>query len=220
MAKLNQQGALDVWIIVFIVTLLLFLGSAGFGVWAFGSRQNYKNHTDKIVNDAVAVARQQEDAKEKIQLAEDEKQPLRQYQGPATYGSIVVMYPKSWSGYVDETGSSGNVIDGYFFPNIVPGLQSQKDFALRISVVNQSYSSVMQQYGSYATAGKATVSAYRLPLVQAVLGSRVVGALNPGQQDDMIVLPLRDKTLEVSTQSTEFSNDFNTYILKNLSFSP
>jgi hypothetical protein len=37
---------------------------------------------------------------------------------------------------------------------------------------------------------------------------------------DMVVLPLRDKTLQLWTEGTQFENDFNNNILANFSFSP
>jgi hypothetical protein len=87
-------------------------------------------------------------------------------------------------------------------------------------VYNQSYSSMMQQIASGATTGRGTIAPYALPKVPSVVGSRVDGSITPQKQGSMIILPVRDKTLEVWTESTSFLDDFNKNILPNMSFSP
>ncbi|GAC1387142.1 MAG: hypothetical protein NVS1B7_5720 [Candidatus Saccharimonadales bacterium] len=220
MKRLDQRGGLDVWIVLFVVCFLLLVSTAGFGVWAFLSRQDYKYHTDAKINKAVDIAKIQEDSVQQKIFVEKEKQPFKAYQGPATYGSILIQYPKTWSGFVTETDSTGSPIDGYFHPNIVPGIQSGTAFALRIQVLNQPYNNVMQTFGENSRSGKITIGAYRAPKVPSVLGARVEGEINPGQKDSMVVFPIRDKTLQISTQSFQFINDFNDNILANLTFSP
>jgi hypothetical protein len=36
----------------------------------------------------------------------------------------------------------------------------------------------------------------------------------------MVILPLRDKTLEISTEAAQYQPDFNTYVLPNVTFNP
>jgi hypothetical protein len=53
-----------------------------------------------------------------------------------------------------------------------------------------------------------------------VVGSRIDGEINLGQKDSMILLPVRDKTIKISTESQEFMGDFNDIVLANLKFVP
>jgi len=218
--SLNEQGALDVWIVLFVVMTLLFIGGLSFGVWAFLGRQDYKGNVDKKIADAVVIAKKQEDSAKDKEFVEKEKLPFREYKGPATYGSVDVQYPKTWSAFVTDSGQGNNPIDGYFHPSIVPGLQSGTAYALRVQVSDQSYDTIMQSFSEKVTSSKVTIAAYRAPKVPAVLGSRVDGEITTGQQDSMVIFPLRDKTLQIWTESKEFSNDFNNNILPNLTFSP
>jgi hypothetical protein len=53
-----------------------------------------------------------------------------------------------------------------------------------------------------------------------VTGVRVDGQIADNIQGSMIILPLRDKTQEIWTESNSFLPDFNNNILPNLTFSP
>jgi hypothetical protein len=210
-------------IISFIMTIVLLLGAIGFGAWAFMSRQDYKTNVDKKVASAVVVAKQQEDVVKDAAFAEQEKQPFHTYKSPATYGSISITYPKTWSAFVTEASAvqAGSFpVDGYFHPGFVPGTQSGTDFALRVQVLQQSYATVMSAFNSQTKAGKVSVSPYAAPKVPSVVGARVEGAIIQGKVGSMVVLPLRDKTIEISTQSATFIKDFNNTILANLTFEP
>lgn len=217
MIKRNQYGAVNGGLLAFILVILLLMALA-FGVWAYIGRQHYKTNSAAIVAAAVTVAKQQEDVVKDAQFAVVQAQPLRTYNGPETYGSLVVQYPKTWSGYVDDTGSGSALVDGYFASGVVPPLtNTNSNFALRVQVVAQSYSQTLQ---SLTGSGTAKVNAYALPKVPKAVGVEITGKLSGGKSGTMVVLPLRDKTLQIWTEGDQFLNDFNAYILPNFSFAP
>lgn len=212
----NNRGTL----IALILVSVMFVGSLGFGFWAFTSRQDYKENVDKKIADASEIVRQKTATEKDKEFTEKEKSPVKQYISPATYGSIGIQYPKTWSAFVNETSTGNTPIDGYFHPNFVPGLQSGTSFALKFTVVNQAYDLVLKQFDGKVKSGKVRVSAYRAPKVKEVLGSIIEGEINTGGKDTMVVLPVRDKTLQISTQSDQYLKDFNEIILASLTFSP
>jgi hypothetical protein len=220
MRKLNQGGAIDSWLIAFILTLLVLFGAAGFGFWAFNSRQDYKNHVDAKINMAVSAAEKQLSAKKEVEFAEKEKNPLRTYHGPAAYGSLNLSYPKTWAAYIDESARTLNPVDGYLNPAFVPAIDGQSNMALRFQVVGSSYTSIAKTFETNIKSGKLTATPYTLPKVPGIVGLRLDGEVETGKQGAVIILPLRDKTLKVWTQSTQFVPDFNNIILANLSFEP
>lgn len=221
MKRGNQEGSINMLLIPLIAVVLLLLGAAYFGYWAYSSRQDYKDHSDQKSAAAVTAALKTEDAKKDAQFAQEEKDPLKTYNGPAAYGSLIVRYPKTWSGYVNEDSNGQTNVDGYFYPGVVPDTQSQtSNFALRVQVVSQSYSSVLQTFGTYITAKKLTSTPYSLPKVPSVVGVRLDGQIGLNKQGSMIVLPLRSETLKIWTESSQFMDDFNNNILPNLRFSP
>lgn len=209
-------------LIPFILSVLLLLGALGFGLWAFAGRQDYKDNSDQKSNTAVIIAQQQTATAKDKEFTEKEKSPLKQYRGPASFGTVTIQYPKTWSAFVTEaTTPGGTPVDGYFHPNFVPGLQTNTDYALRVRVVSRQYADELKQFEGKAKTGKVTISPYRSPkLPEGIIGSRIDGEVNVGQQDSLVLFPLRDKTIEISTESAQFRGDFDSIILANLTFVP
>ncbi len=198
----------------------LFLVAAGFGVWAFMGRQDYKNNVDQKITAAIAVAQQQTSDKKDAEFLEREKTPFRIYGGPSAYGSVSITYPKTWSAYVDETGKSSLPVDGYFNPATVPGIQSGSNFAIRLQVINQQYAQEIRSLDSGIKAGKSKASPYVPPKVSTVTGIRVDGEVTPNKKGSMVILPMCDKTLKVWAESDRFVGDLDKIILPNLVFVP
>jgi hypothetical protein len=219
--KHNQNGALNVLLIPFIFVILFLLGAGAFGGWAYLSRQDYKLNTDKKVAAAVILAKQQEGTSKDKEFIESEKKPLRIYTGPEPYGSLQVSYPKTWSGYVQDSGIDGFPVNGYFYPAIVPSVNDPAStYALRIQIINRKYTDLLLDYQARVTSGKATVAAYSLPKVPSVIGVKIDGQVTDAKTGSMIILPLRDKVLVLWTEGTGYGKDFNENILPNVTFSP
>jgi hypothetical protein len=218
MSKHNQDGAINVLLVPLILAVVIIVVTISFAGWAYSSRQDYKNNVALKVATAVQVANQTESSLKDKQFAEAEKSPLKTYNGPQAYGSLVVQYPKTWSGYVDDSGSGDGPIDGYFNPGVVPSIADQSStFALRIEVLSASYSATLQQFQGQM--GITTIP-YSLPKVPSVVGVEINGQIQNDLMGSMVILPLRSNTLEIYTEGTTYENDFATYILPNISFSP
>lgn len=228
MIKHNQDGAANGLVISLVLTVILLVGAIVLAAWAYSGRQDYKDHTDAKINAAVKVAVAANSSAKDKQFAEDEKNPLKTYNGPEAYGSIVLQYPKTWSGYVSDStsnNSNGNTpVDGFFYPGVVPSTGNMASvFALRIQVLNQSYSQTLSGLTSHA-ANPPIINPYALPKVPKTVGVKITGTLPISGSNDktgiMVVLPLRSETLEIWTEGNQFTNDFNNYILPNFTFSP
>ncbi len=220
MNRLNQKGSNTALVAALLFAALLAIGALSFGFWAFASRQNYKNNADQIIAAQVKIAQDKTATAKDNEFAQKEKSPLKTYRGPETYGSVLIRYPKSWSAYISQSSDSNNPLDGYFHPNFVPDVQSKTSFALRVQVVADAYSDVLAQFSEQVTSGTAKVTPFRAAKVQGTLGSKVVGAIDSEKQGTMVLFPLRDKTLKIWTESSQYIGDFNKFILPNLSFSP
>lgn len=218
MRKLNQNGGV-VMGITLAVTVALLIGALVFGFWAYGQSQNYKNNTNEIVAKAVKVAVAQNSTSKDNQFAEQQKSPLKKFNGPSTYGSIVLLYPKTWSAYVDTSGQS-QPIDGYFNPDYVPGIQTSSAFALRLQVTSDSYNDELNSVDNEVQQGLATATPFSFANVKGVVGVKVTGQLDDNTQGTMILVPLRDKTIKIWTETDQFKADFNKFILPNFKFSP
>jgi multidrug efflux pump subunit AcrA (membrane-fusion protein) len=207
-----------------VLAIVLLVGAIVFGAWAYTSRQDYKDNSDAKAAVAVEAAKKQLSAEKDKQFAEQAKQPLKTYNGPAAYGSLSIMYPKTWSAYVDTSGNSGSseaAVDAYFNPDVVPGIKDKAaSFALRAQVLNQQYSQVLDSFDDQARNGDIQVGAYSLPKMPSVVGVKVTGQITKDKNVTMIVLPLRSQTIEIWTEGDQYLNDFNTNILPNVTFIP
>jgi hypothetical protein len=217
----SADRGFSILIIPLVVAVLFLIGAAAFGAWAYSKMQDYKNNVNSKVSAAVTIAKQQESTAKDAEFVQKEKLPLRTYTGPSAYGSVTIKYPKTWSVYVADDRNSSPFVDGYFFPSVVPDTQSPNSaFAVRIQVVQESYSSVLSTLADYVKQNKTQVTPYKSPNVPGVVGARVDGQLSGLKNGSMIVLPLRNMTLELWTEAPQFQDDFNKNILPNFTFSP
>ena len=103
----------------------------------------------------------------------------------------------------------------------MPDAQSASSiFALRVQVLGQSYSSVLKQFQGASQTGKVTVRPYKLPKVPSVVGAYVTGQIGSNKTGSMVILPLRNTTVRIWTESDKYKKDFDSIILKNARFSP
>lgn len=215
----NKRSVLS---LIAIISLAVALVAAlAFGFWAFAGRQDYKNNSDKKASIAVDAAKATQKIELQKQFDEQSKLPYKTYKGSATYGSVTFNYPRTWSGYVDE--NSSQPLNAYFYPDVVPGVQSKTAYALRVELVNSDYASVLIQYDALIKGGTLKALAYVPPKMQGVTniqpGVRLDGQISQEQQGVMVIMKVRDKTLTIYAESTDFVPDFNT-MLESLTFAP
>lgn len=220
--KINSQGGyVSGMLISLLLTIVLLLASIGFGVWAFAGRQDYKNNSDQKAAVAAEEAKKAAERAEAARYAEEAKNPLKTYKAPSQYGGVSVQYPKTWSGYVIEDGTRSQSVDGYFHQDVVPDVGSRSStFGLRVQVVDQAYDKAVKAYDSKVNSGQLAAAPYEFPKVPGVIGMRFDGQVENDKQGSMIIVPMRNLTLRVWTESPNFLSDFNNIILPNLSFSP
>lgn len=206
-------------IVPLVLAVLLLLGSLGFGFWAYGQSQDYKNNVDTKVKEQLAAAVAKAEQAKEDEFVEREKQPLKEYKGPSALGSISVKYPKTWSAFVDES-DGGTPLDGYFHPGFVPGLESGTAFALHIEVLNEEYAKALEDFDSASKKGEVTVTALNPVNVTGVTGARIDGQISKDKRGSVVLFPLRDKTLRLTTESEQYVKDFNDIILTKIVFTP
>jgi hypothetical protein len=213
-------------ILTLVILALLLVAALGFGGWAYSKMLDYKNNSDKKAAAAVVNSKKQITADLQAQFDEQSKSPNKTFHGPPTYGTITFNYPKTWSGYVDSSNST-EPIDGYFHPDVVPGTQSKTAYALRVELLSTDYSDVLGTFDGDIGQGKLTSRAYIPPKMQGAAnvtaGVYLSGQINSNdqtQRGNMVVLKVRDKTLEIYSESNTFADDFNKTILGSLVFNP
>lgn len=221
MKKLNQSGEMNVLLVPVIMLAVLFLAMSGFGVWAYMGRQDYKNNTDEKVQTAVEVAKEETATAKDNEFLEKEKLPFENYQGPASFGSLLIRYPKTWSAYVSERGTGKTPIDGYFHPKFVSAPEVKPSYALRVQVLNTTYANELKRFDNLVKSGKLKATPYKPEKVKNVTGVRLDGEIMSKVQGSLILVPMRDKTLKMWTEASDtYRKDFNENILPNYTFEP
>ena len=210
-------------IITIIALSVVVVGAVVFGVWAFLGRQDYKDNVQQKIDAAVVVAEQETTEKNNARYAEEAKNPLKKYTGPSSYGSVEFMYPKTWSGYVKTVTTGSIPLQAYFHPDVVPepgGGNEQKAVALQIEVRDTAYDRVVALQSGSIRAGTITASPYALPKVPDQIGTKFVGKIGSVLSGTQYVLPLRDKTLVITTYSDQYLPDVTNHVLASMTFVP
>ncbi len=114
----TQLGFISTIALILTLTIVLLVGSIGFGVWAFTERSDYKNNSDRKVDAAVAIAKAEQAKDDELAFAEKEKSPYRTYTGSSEYAQPVIVYPKTWSVYDASESSGSKPVNIYFAPDI------------------------------------------------------------------------------------------------------
>lgn len=210
----NERGEITPLLIVTIVLGVLVLGLGIFSIWAFINYTDQKNNVDQKVNQAVAAAKLKQTEEDEAKFSEREKLPTKQYVGPDDLGRVQFDYPKTWSGYVEK--SQPSAFEAYFMPGVVPPLNSNTPYALRISIQSKSYESVLDSYQERVKKGELRSTPVT---IQGENGNRLEGKFSKDVDGVMVLFKVRDKTLQVYTESRTFQPDLDNIILKSLIFS-
>jgi hypothetical protein len=210
----RQAGVAQPLLIVTIVLGVFVLGLGGFSAWAYMQYLSYKDDADVKIATAVAKAKDEQKTADEVIFTEQEKLPTRQLVGPDDLGRVTVDYPKTWSVYIDKNGSDGQY-EAYLFPGAVPAVSTRTPYALRITVQDKTYESVVDDFQSDVKSGKLTA----VPVtVGETAGLRLSGTFLNDVKGTMVLFKVRDKTLKVYTQAPNYQADFDNIVLPSLKF--
>ena len=131
----QPKKGINVLLIPLIIAVVLLLSVSGAAIWAYMGMVDYRDNVEPKIAQAVAIAKEKTSTQKDNECLEREKQPLKTYTGPPVAGNLSFQSPKTWSGFVSEADSA-ELVNGYFHPDVVPGVDSKTDFALRVQVVS------------------------------------------------------------------------------------
>ncbi len=218
----RQSGSINLLVIPLVLVTLLLFGVAAIAYTSYNEAADYKNNVAQKVEVEADKARVEISTQKDKEFAEKEKFPYDRYEGPAPFGALRILYPKTWSAYVNEPrNSGGRPVEGYFSPGHVPGVaDANNTFALRVVVEQRTYDATLKEYQGKVKEAKVVIRPYQSPNVPNVVGSRIDGEVVTKKQGAMIVMPMRDKTLRMWTESRDYVPDFDNIILPNFTFTP
>lgn len=212
---IDERGESNPFLITTIIFVLLAVGlGVGFG-WAYMQMTDYRDNVADKVDAAVKVAKDEQKKADKAEFTEEYKKPNLTYEGPSESGSVTFSYPKTWAAYIDKNGAGGSDLSVYFNPKMVPTLNRGTVYALRVTIDNNSYGSVLQSYNNGIQKGllKAkTITVGKTDSFSGYEGMRIDGQFGDNINGSVVIFKIRDKTLRLYVDSQDFTNDFDTII--------
>lgn len=211
MKRINtyDRGEIDGWMITAIGFIVLTIGAGALAVWGLLNYQEQKTNVDGKVDAAVSDARRDQSAIEWEKYAEEEKNPRREFVGPDDYGRLTFTYPKTWSVYVGRDISAGGDYLAYLNPQTVPPVNDKQQFALRVSILDKNYNTVVSGYDRLIKEGKLRSSTVT---VNGENGVRIDGQFTDAIRGSAVIFKIRDKTAVIRTDADTFKPDFDTLI--------
>lgn len=203
---------------LFLITTILFATlSFVFYNQMVGYRDDYQTKATIDINKAT----EEQKAQLSAEFQEIEKLPTRAYQTQSSAASIKIVYPKTWDLYANEDNTKG-VVSNWFNENYVPDISNKDNtYSLRLEYIDKNYTSVAKSFDSAINKGTVKVTPYKAPNVSGgETGVKLDGEVRSGITGSMIILPVRDKTLQLWTESDRYIKDFNEIVLNNLTYSP
>jgi hypothetical protein len=227
--KLMQGGRL-IFIILIVLLVAGLLAVTSSLTRARAEVNELTQNTEAIVAAREAEIRRDERAIADAEWTEREKYCNaggrgHSFVGPDDYGRFGFYHPCNWSIYVSQPARSGGNFEAIFHPRkIISG--GNEAYALRFSIVTQSYDSVIAGRQGLVSAGKLTMSTFTntinpgQPNQYTITGTRFDGEMMAGVPGGAeVIFRIRDKTAIVRTDSGLFKADFDR-LISTITFTP
>lgn len=196
-----------------VATAVLAVAAIVLGALAinFSATANRERTTVNEQAQAAAEAAKAEQKKvDEAEFAEREKLPYRTYTAPSVLISLNIKFPKNWNLYVEQSSSSTTQLNVYGNPGLV---QSPRDFggpyALRVNLERTLYAKIVAKRANQVEKGELVATPIT---VSGLKGTRYTGKISGAHTGVLVVLPVRDKTLSLWTESHQNTADFNKII--------
>lgn len=182
------------------LSAVLFLGLF---IWQFMQAAAARSDRDTAIASAVEKAEEEQQAKLQAEFKQQLESDTVQFVGPDVLGSIRFEYPKAWSVQVDSNNSGSTPLSVTMHPNAITNTTAA--FALRMEVVEEEYSDRASDYDRAVEKGELKS---RPVSYSGQNGIRFDGLIKTDLEGSIVLLPVRDKTLVMWTESTNFLQAF------------
>ena len=195
--------------IVIIILALVSVTFVGLFVWMNLQYIDVSTDVEGQIASAVTEARREQEEKDLAQYAEDEKYPLRSFVGPVDYGQLSFEYPKTWSVYVGADAAKGGDYNAYFNPLVVEPVAPTTVNALRVTILDKAFETVVAEYQKYLDKKDSDLSVEAVT-VGGVAANRYTGTIpNTELSGVVVIFKIRDKTAILQTDAMAFVDDFD-----------
>ena len=198
--------------IALIILSLSTVTFVGLFVWMYSKYTDLNTDFEAQVDAKVSEAETNQKLKDEEEFAEREKNPYRSFSGPSDYGQLSFEYPKTWSLYIARDAANGGDYEAYFNPIQVETVSKDTINALRVSILDKSFESVVSEYQRFLNSPEYDLQVSAIT-VNNVTANKYVGTIPNTTLNGVIVMfKIRDKTAILRTDSMLFREDFDKLI--------
>lgn len=198
-------------IVAIIISSLFALVFAGLTVWAYLAYIAEKTDVEAQIKLESSKKVKEQEEKDAATYAEALKRPYWKFDGPADYGELNFLYPKTWDVYVANDGRDGKDFEAYLDVGTVPPVSDKQPFSLRVTISNTSYDKVVAKYNDQIKKNELKSTPVK---ANGQDGIRLDGAFTKDLRGSAVIYKIRDKTLimETDINSGEIKTDFEALI--------
>ncbi|RYX78392.1 hypothetical protein EON76_05855 [bacterium] len=142
----HEKGEISGLQVTVIGLAVLVLGLGAFGIWSFVNYQTAQQDVDSKIAVAVAEGKNEQQSADDEKFAERMKEPLKIFKGPDDYCGISFNYPKTWSAHIAKDIKNGGTFEAYLNPDVVPVIDNDSQYALRVTIEQKDYDQILKQY--------------------------------------------------------------------------
>lgn len=195
--------------IAIVILALISATFIGLFIWMTIQYNEASTDVNGQIKTAVDAAVDDNTMALELEFAEREKDPYREFTGPADYGELSFKYPKTWSLYVAADAANGGNYQAYFNPIEVSAVSATNINALRLIIFDIAFDNVVADYQKFLEQRDSQLSMQSV-VVAGVSANRYTGTIPNTQLSGIIVIfRIRDKTVLLQTDSLFFEADFN-----------
>ena len=199
-------------IIAIVILSMTTLTFVGLFIWMMVQYNDVSTDVNAQIKTAVDAAKMEQALEDEAEFAEREKDPYRDFAGPADYGQLSFKYPKTWSVYIASDASKGGDYEAYLNPIEVNPVSANTINALRVTIRDKAFDDVVQEYQRFMENRDANLSVESVT-VAGTTANRYTGTIPNTELNGVIVIfKIRDKTAILQTDSMLFVEDFNTLL--------
>lgn len=191
--------------IILVIVSFLAVIFLGLFIWKFMEWDAIKTDVDGQIDEAVAIAVSENTTKMENEFLEREKYPYKTFAGPADYGSLGFEYPKTWNVYIAKDAANGGDFEAYLNPGEVQSVSSTTINALRVTIKDSPFDTVVKTYDSLVKSGKVTIATRN---VGSTIANVYTGELPNKIQGIVTLFKVRDKTVILQTDAMIFSEEY------------
>jgi hypothetical protein len=210
----NDEGETNILLvstIIFGLVALVFSITSIFSVLDSQNSKHILNSAKQTSYKAGQDAQHQQDIKDQQAAAES---PFRSYKAGKDFGNFEIKFPKNWNATVTENVAATNQVNLVLHPEIVKALgdpsQPGNNYAFRALLIKQGSDSLQKTLDDRVKAKKMTSKSVT---VSGIAAKWYEGAWDDRHTGVMVLVPVRDKTIELITDySKDYINEFNTIL--------